>query len=769
MRLPRISQRCPSSLPFERNRILIHRILRYFSLKTCQFTDLRFPVSKPFTMTDKDDIQLAQEGIPPSINIDIPRVKEMIWNLFDNPLRHVNRTRYCPLCEECLVDYDYQVATYWELAVSAKSGCEMCTAINAAVLEFIFPLWAGDPNFIPFDSDFQAVLYRRDEVLEVHLTFDDFGFVVPMKIQIFSTKPDSPYAVFGVGKEINAELDLESCLDFLRAQLARCQSSHSLCGTNQDELNRSLPARFLYIDTGPSPPVARIVNAADIKGPYIALSHCWGNKEGIIESKTHSIAKYRHPGIPLPSLPKSFLNAAQICQALGINYIWIDSLCIIQDDSSDWEQEAVKMADVYSNAFLTIAVTGSNNPSGGCFFPRQQYPKGDTQQIPYSEVISRTNSLRFPPELRVRYDRICHRRMNLRDPGSAEQDRKIAPLFTRAWGFQERILSRRIIHFHSEEMIWECNQDQVCECGHRASSSTTSTTSNSSRDVLARKAIMARASSGTLEKQENLWEIWSDLVESYCLLDITFESDRLPALAGLGKYLSGITGCTYVAGLWKEEIARQLLWTRNTPGRRAQGVPTWTWASASLMSVTKARLPITFVSTRQRHNEKLVAHPDFTAQVDEELWKDPRSYAVLPNRGRIQVTGRILPCKLSSPDGEYGAHKLSAISDTEHEVSGLEPVIFLDVSEGNPRDLFASGEEEEVEVACLLVATSYFVYPGDTYDQGNIREWVLVLQEVGPGVFERAGVAELSVYKHDLPESGGSCFKGAGRATLTLV
>ncbi|KAK0667273.1 heterokaryon incompatibility protein-domain-containing protein, partial [Cercophora samala] len=370
-------------------------------------------------------------------------------------------------------------------------------------------------------------------------------------------------------KDIPPVLDIESCLDFVRPRLQRCGLSHVLCKPNPHISD--YPARFLVIDSKAPLPILRLVDQKEVKSPYIALSHCWGNKEGIIETTRAGLINVTHTHT---HLPKSFRDTAFIAQALDIHHLWIDSLCIIQDDEQDWAQESVKMADVYSAAILTIAITGSVNPSGGCLFPRRQHLDKVDDPVLCTGIASRVERLNLPPEVRMRYERVCHQRMEGQHTSWEEVDTQISPLLTRAWAFQEKILSPRMIHFHGEEMIWECNEEHACECGYEPLGG---------HDPTRTSSIVARAvESG---RREEIWQLWADLVVKYILLDITFEKDRLPALAGLGKYLSRILDCTYMAGLWKEDFGRQLLWNRDylgrnpSPSHRAQQVPTWTWAS----------------------------------------------------------------------------------------------------------------------------------------------------------------------------------------------
>jgi hypothetical protein len=151
------------------------------------------------------------------------------------------------------------------------------------------------------------------------------------------------------------------------------------------------------------------------KGQYIALSHCWGAKEGIITA-TKATIKDRMEAILCSCVPKTFRDAVSITRTLKIEYLWIDSLCIIQDDKSDWKSESAKMADVYSRSYLTIAATGSATSLGGCLFPRW-YETGEGLKISHSlselqyarlqDKMSEDENFGASMDVRVRYLPTC--------------------------------------------------------------------------------------------------------------------------------------------------------------------------------------------------------------------------------------------------------------------------------------------------------------------------------------------------------------------------
>jgi hypothetical protein len=102
---------------------------------------------------------------------------------------------------------------------------------------------------------------------------------------------------------------------------------------------------------------------------YIALSHCWG-KLKILKLLHENMEEFTERGIDIARLPRTFREAMLITHALGICYIWIDSLCIIQNSKDDWRQEAARMADVYRGAICTFAATGAWDGSEGLFRPQ---------------------------------------------------------------------------------------------------------------------------------------------------------------------------------------------------------------------------------------------------------------------------------------------------------------------------------------------------------------------------------------------------------------
>ena len=167
--------------------------------------------------------------------------------------------------------------------------------------------------------------------------------------------------------------------------------------------------------------------------PYTTLSHCWGaSTSGPLTTTSANLAT-RMKRIPFDELPLTFQDAVTTTRKLKIPYLWIDSLCIIQDSPSDWEKEAARMAVVYAGSICTLSALSSADSNGGFF-----------------RVAEKKTDFVFRYDLNLGSQRV---RVFPCEPNSWSLD---GPLMSRAWTLQERALSNRILHFSRDELLWEC-------------------------------------------------------------------------------------------------------------------------------------------------------------------------------------------------------------------------------------------------------------------------------------------------------------------------
>ncbi len=303
----------------------------------------------------------------------------------------------------------------------------------------------------------------------------------------------------------------------------------------------------------------------DITTKYAALSHSWGEKEQRIKpipkTKKDSInGRLKH--ISFEELTKTFQDAVIVVRRLGLRYIWIDALCIVQDDVEDFAEQAGQMAKIYGRAHLVMSALRAATGDVGIFHHRYK-----AQQI--SHKVRRGHEM-------VAFVRPI---LNHDDFITGEpRDFKTSPLFARAWCFQERLLASRVVHFAESEIVWECNQQLSCECRGIMTDSLVETNGNFKQ----RQALALRNM-----KVESRLKTWYDVVRAYTARSLSFESDRLPALSGFAQLVSTSEMGRYCAGFWESQMPAALLWRplrelpeaseRHTVRPGDYRAPSWAW------------------------------------------------------------------------------------------------------------------------------------------------------------------------------------------------
>ncbi|KAF5008720.1 hypothetical protein FDECE_5028 [Fusarium decemcellulare] len=372
----------------------------------------------------------------------------------------------------------------------------------------------------------------------------------------------------------SSRTDSSEAIDVIEEWMEICDNEEDHPDCREEDLPE-LPTRVLDVQDG-----VRLVEGQGQRDLYMCLNHCWGSSQ--IITTTQATLKDRQRGIAMEDLSNTFRDAVLLTRRLDIPYIWIDSLCIIQDDRRDWEIESAKMSSIYSHSFLTIAATHSRDGRGGLYTDTPDFkvsgttPAGEEYCLFFRERIDHHLEVTTAP------DRSTDERGYI-GYGTAARH----PLLTRAWVYQERLLSPRIVHFGPYEVFYECLTDTRCECG--------GITNNGSSDVNPAslgKLMYAEALYSWAEGEEwhvyaayYMARVWRTMVCSYTALGITKPSDRLPAIGGLAKKMATSRKQTYVAGLWANSLSDDLIWTiaqsegEKKPRQHPLAAPTWSWAS----------------------------------------------------------------------------------------------------------------------------------------------------------------------------------------------
>lgn len=297
---------------------------------------------------------------------------------------------------------------------------------------------------------------------------------------------------------------------------------------------------------------------------YMTLSHCWGLKP--VKSLTQANIETLKRGIPVSDLPKTFRDAVIVAGWFQCQYLWIDSLCIIQDCAEDWRKECAEMRHIYKNAQLNIAATGAVDSSSGLFFDRDPLLVS-TGLLPVS----------WDGELPKGTFRFFLRHIWAHGVGRA-------PLNKRAWVVQERFLARRNLHFGLESMFFECHESEACEAfPGRLPAFFDGRLANRF------KGFYPSTDQSPTARATSFLRSWQKIIDAYMECDLTYKSDKMIALSGVAAEFQSLSKDTYLAGLWKDcFFIDQLLWkvrgskkVNGQPSARPSvyRAPSWSWLS----------------------------------------------------------------------------------------------------------------------------------------------------------------------------------------------
>lgn len=371
-----------------------------------------------------------------------------------------------------------------------------------------------------------------------------------------------------------------------RAWLRNCQLNHPCCKDGKGEIP-ALPTRVIDVGNASSQPFLHQSNGECV--PYLALSYCWGRSGNFRTTKESVLDHMRE--LPFDMLPATLRDAIVVTRELGCRYLWIDAICIVQDDVEDWSREAAKMQSIYANAVVTLSALASDSATGGLFRPRGPRLTSPVQL-----------SLHLPPRHRPSWGQRPPKLYWFLLPDQASNKTlKPGPVHSRAWTLQEQHLSQRIIHFGSEMMYWECLSSHGSESDPEGQSSPYRNGQNNFKYVRQNKRIVQghpykrdlgiygpdgdeeetkAAMRDRLPKALYRW--WQELVLEYSSRKLTEPTDKVSAFLGLSRKVEDQLDDEFVAGIWKKtHFLPSLLWNTMKPGvaSRNPHFPSWTWAS----------------------------------------------------------------------------------------------------------------------------------------------------------------------------------------------
>ncbi|KAM5355145.1 hypothetical protein ACJ41O_001791 [Fusarium nematophilum] len=440
-----------------------------------------------------------------------------------------------PLAED-FVDHSLVLrrwASYRDLDRSAEAGCDLCTICRQYLANV-----SSVGNLVAYSGEVKLYTYRNDDQWALECGAFRGGLV----LRLLDTVPDLDPV-----RELN---DAEEAIVKAQQWLGQCLSGHQDCAgdvvsfySNSTDPLSALPKRLIDLSHGD---YLKVLNSADVFGhgsfdsmlpEYCTLSYRWGDTphscvlqrpfEGFLE-------------INLNSVPQTFQDAVHVARSLGVQYLWIDALCIVQPsfgDDTEWLEEGSRMGVIYQNALVTIAATSALHANQGFLqrTGRSFFAAKPVSVQRHGDAAS--NQLHIPISVPRFYECVSD-----------------SPLSKRGWVMQERALSTRILHFTEHGLFWECGNLKAHDVHGTLQSRDDFPSCRSNESLLS----VART-----KRTSHMCPVeWFHFVKKYSYTEFTNPEDRLTALSSVAKAVQ-----PYLGG---HERRRRDLYT-----------PSWSWAAVT--------------------------------------------------------------------------------------------------------------------------------------------------------------------------------------------
>lgn len=518
----------------------------------------------------------------------------------------------CSLCEQAVHlrpppgktqedVYELRGRSFREIQQAAGIGCTICTEIYEFILN---PL----PLINPLDDTLLRLSPEKRNRLHIGyaLLWDGFTYN-ELQIEFFDSEAkrecygyqmyqllpiDAVQRFDAPGPRLEGNGRCSCCLSsferiisgfedymsIINFWMDTCLEGHSKCDTDKF---RFLPNRVIDVGIEDVTSEPRLVTRRDpawkAGEPYITLSHRW-KTNNMPTLLTNNIAAFKS-AIPMKSLPRTFREAIHVTRKLGVKFLWIDALTIIQDSEDDWKHESTLMGKIYESGYLNISALEADQETGALFHSIRTAD-------PYDNL-----NLRVKSDWNLPFNQGSNECYLVRQ--SLFYGISGAPLNRRGWVFQERALAPRTIYFGRERIFWECCQGAASSFRSASSVYNLSWPQNFEESYgtfrrnpkkwrsLLKKNYEAYKTGECSLNQAYLH--WNTNALNYARTELSKDSDKLVALSGLAKSFKDVIEDQYLAGLWRRTLVYDLLWraidNRSTSRPLEYRSPSWSWAN----------------------------------------------------------------------------------------------------------------------------------------------------------------------------------------------
>lgn len=505
--------------------------------------------------------------------------------------------------------------------------CERCRQLDFWTVDFVIKDTLPDLKTRSQICEFCSLLLNTSERLSISdpsnvefhrvgsgLTINGTGRPVLSICRTQAHGPGlrSPPKHIQIGFPKLPKIESHTYFEVLRRWLKDCDENHAGCfPENSGPGPTRIPTRLIDVGEEKYSRTVRLHETGLRKADrseelgYIALSHPWGdeNYNNHFCTTSKNITDRLETGIPIIELPDTFKHAVKVTRELGVRYLWIDSLCIIQGDDGDFEEEAKHMETVFSSAYCVIAASRAMGTSDGFLKDRLD-----------RKFVRFERSSENPFYICEAIDDFQH-------------DVIEGALNKRGWVLQERALARRTIYFTEKQMYWECGEGVRCE--------TLTRMRNNQAAFLGDPNFPNVATNSTKGGRIRLYE---SLYKQYSRLQFSRDYDRPIAIAGLEQRLIRAFDTQGGYGVFERYFWRSLLWQRDSdvarmketdfPSKQQFRVPTWSWMAYE-GGITFMDLPFDGV----QWEEEEIRSPWTPSRASSSSWHTGNA------NGRIDLTG----------------------------------------------------------------------------------------------------------------------------------
>ncbi|KAJ0164874.1 hypothetical protein CTA2_12993 [Colletotrichum tanaceti] len=625
------------------------------------------------------------------------------------------------------------------LRKAASGGCALCQAVEKeanALIEEIATLPQPRMGAMQCEPSWDMWLTRRSEPegtrsgdglwVVTRSSWESDSWLVPIASIVFASDEDDPRSS-GSRDRVLREVPDQTTLNHVTNWLKKC-NQHSHCHGHGKS---SLPTRLLDVGTADSASstIRLVTPDSTLCDRYITLSYCWGQGTKHFTTTSETL-RARQEGIDLETLPQTLRDAVIMTRSLGVRYLWIDSLCICQDDSKDWERQSAQMAAVYANSYLTLAAAKSSDVNGGLLSARKprsyfHLPRGGPDK---------EDGYILAAAISLDKDVITDHHMNMKDE----------PLSKRAWGLQERVLARRILHFGSEQLYWECLEGFESEEGVQLPYRLPCI--NPDEDVIAHVDKITKKNAERhegLDRSGSSLRSWSQILWEYGRRELTDPADKLPAISGVAKTFSKMLDDEYLAGLWRKSLIEGLCWQPLSckPAPGGYRAPLWSWAAVDGIPATG------FLAEAEPQAQILDAKVEIDGDNPFGRVKD----------GWIKLEAPLVKMVLSESKGPVGHLRLrgEGWNDDVHAM--------LDTMDGRSEETEAFFKSEDLYAVVLASVYGNPLEPDPGRKHGWAHALLVTPDHERPGCMKRIGMVLRDANNFGTEELASS------RSTVTLV